>query len=250
MIKPIQEKKAMPLYMQAIHEISHLIETGQFPTGSKLPSEAVLSETLGISRSTLREALGHLESYGIISRQQGVGTFVIAPNNEMLRGGIGVLEPFRNVVARANKQHEVVHRDVKFSIDSIKARNELKIKDPIKFHFVKVIESVDGKRCFYIEDYLIADLIDESQIKTYQGSMLTYITESFKPKLPYSKTKIFAVGADKTVAKNLQISKGHPVLHLIENYFSPIGEPLGIGYLYMVTDFFYYFITRRMKQSA
>lgn len=250
MIKPIQEKNAMPLYLQAIQEITHLIEDGQFPTGSKLPSEAELSETLGISRSTLREALGHLESYGIISRQQGVGTFVLAHNNEMLKGGIGVLEPFRDVVARANKQHEVVHREVKFSIDSTKASNELKIIKPIKFHFVEVIEAVDGKRCFYIEDYLIADLIDEGNIKTYQGSMLTYLTESFKPKLPYSKTKILAVGANQTVAKNLHIDVGQPVLHLIEHYLSPMGEPLGIGFLYMVTDFFYYFITRRMKPSS
>lgn len=249
MIKPISSRNSLPLYMQAIHEITFMIESGHFPVGSKLPSEAELAELLGISRSTLREALGHLESYGIISRQQGKGTFVYAPSNRMLMGGLGVLEPFRDVVTRAKKQHKVIKRMVEYSVDSTTAREELKIEHSVKFNKIEVIESADGKRCFYIRDYLIADLFDKREVKKYQGSMLTYIIDMYKPNLPYSRTKIFAVGADDRVATNLEIKKGHPVLHLLEKYYSPNGEPLGLGYIYLITDYFYYFITRRMKQN-
>ena len=249
MIKPIGSKNSLPLYMQAIHEITFMIEAGTLTAGSKLPSEADLSELLGISRSTLREALGHLESYGIISRQQGRGTFVNAPTSNMLMGGLGVLEPFRDVVLRANKQHEVIKREIEYSVESTKASDELKIDNSVKFNSIEVVEAVDGKRCFYIRDYLIASFFDREEINQYMGSMLTYIIENYKPDLPYSRTKILAVSADDRVAKNLLIGKGHPVLHLLEKYFSPKGDPLGIGYIYLVTDYFYYFITRRMKQN-
>lgn len=40
------------------------IETGVFGTGSKLPSEAMLSEAFGVSRSVVREAISRLKNEG------------------------------------------------------------------------------------------------------------------------------------------------------------------------------------------
>ena len=51
-----------PLYMQAIDAITEMIESGDLKTGSQLPPEEDFAVQLGISRSTLREALGHLET--------------------------------------------------------------------------------------------------------------------------------------------------------------------------------------------
>lgn len=48
-------------------------------TGDLLPSEAELCKTLDISRSTVRQAIGTLESEGLVVRKQGRGTFVAEP---------------------------------------------------------------------------------------------------------------------------------------------------------------------------
>jgi len=84
-----------PLYVQAIDALTNMIETGQLKTGAQLPPEDELAKRLGISRSTLREALGHLESHGLIARRQGIGTFVSIPTGPGFFGGLQRLEPFR-----------------------------------------------------------------------------------------------------------------------------------------------------------
>ena len=47
-----------------------------YKTGEKLPNENSLSKKLGVSRSTLREAVKTLVSEGILDVQRGRGTFV------------------------------------------------------------------------------------------------------------------------------------------------------------------------------
>lgn len=50
--------------------------SGEFPPGSRLPSEASISEEYGLSRVTVRTAITLLESQGLVSVRHGSGTFV------------------------------------------------------------------------------------------------------------------------------------------------------------------------------
>ena len=52
------------------------IASARYPIHSRLPPERELAGLLGVSRGTLREALDHLESEGMIWRQVGIGTYV------------------------------------------------------------------------------------------------------------------------------------------------------------------------------
>lgn len=52
-----------------------LLESGRYPPQSRLPTERALAEQFGVSRSTLRKALGRLEAEGRIWRHVGRGTF-------------------------------------------------------------------------------------------------------------------------------------------------------------------------------
>ncbi len=54
---------------------AHLIASG-LRTGDPMPSEVELTEHLGVSRGTLREALKHLEALGIVETKHGKGMFV------------------------------------------------------------------------------------------------------------------------------------------------------------------------------
>src|SRR5438309_10462545 len=70
------EERARPRSVQVRDELSHRIDRGLLPAGSRLPSEPALATELGVSRATLREALRALESEGLIRRMWGSGTFV------------------------------------------------------------------------------------------------------------------------------------------------------------------------------
>lgn len=50
--------------------------------GEKMPSERLLSEEFGVSRATLRERMGKLESLGVLERRDRSGTFYTGINPE------------------------------------------------------------------------------------------------------------------------------------------------------------------------
>lgn len=54
------------------------IESGVVPVGSKLDSEATLSQQYGVSRSVIREALRSCTALGLTVTKTGKGTFVMA----------------------------------------------------------------------------------------------------------------------------------------------------------------------------
>lgn len=70
---PIKDKK---VYEQIIDQVKEMIFTGQLKKGDKLPSERVLTEELGVSRASIREAFSALEMIGLIESRHGEGTFV------------------------------------------------------------------------------------------------------------------------------------------------------------------------------
>jgi GntR family transcriptional repressor for pyruvate dehydrogenase complex len=71
--KEIPNKKT---YKQIIEQIIALILKGELKNGDQLPGERALSELLGASRSSIREAFRTLEVLGILEVRQGGGTYV------------------------------------------------------------------------------------------------------------------------------------------------------------------------------
>ena len=66
----------LPLYLQVKNYITSMIDSGDYPADSKLPTEKELMKTLGVGRATVRSALSELEHEGRIYKRHGVGTFV------------------------------------------------------------------------------------------------------------------------------------------------------------------------------
>lgn len=68
-----------PLYHQLKSILRDEIESGKTRPGDRVPSERELSEKYAISRMTARQALTDLVNEGLLTRQQGRGTFVARP---------------------------------------------------------------------------------------------------------------------------------------------------------------------------
>ena len=67
---------AVQLYEQIVARLAAQIQAGGWKPGDRLPSERDLSRQLGVSRPSLREALGALEVKGVIKTRHGLGNFV------------------------------------------------------------------------------------------------------------------------------------------------------------------------------
>lgn len=61
---------------QAYDQLAHALRVGRYAPGARLPGERDLSQELGVSRVTLRAALGRLEAEGAVQRSAQRGWFV------------------------------------------------------------------------------------------------------------------------------------------------------------------------------
>ena len=70
------EKSNSQEYNKAIEYITGLIRCGELSKDSKLPTERVIAEKVGIGRNSTREALSILHGMGMITRKQGSGNYL------------------------------------------------------------------------------------------------------------------------------------------------------------------------------
>jgi GntR family transcriptional regulator len=68
--------KSVPRYRELADGLIEGIRTGHYVVGEVLPGEIELTESYGVSRHTVREALRVLEDLRLIDRRQGIGTVV------------------------------------------------------------------------------------------------------------------------------------------------------------------------------
>ncbi|GEB34639.1 MULTISPECIES: GntR family transcriptional regulator [Brevibacillus] len=99
-------------YIKAYNEILHMIQSGLYPENSKLPSETDLSQMLGISRMTLRQALLLLQEDGFIVMRHGSGSYVSKTPNVNHAG----LEKKTNPVYKCS-QYEIELATISYRID-------------------------------------------------------------------------------------------------------------------------------------
>jgi len=85
------------VYEEVARQIERLILKKLQP-GDKLPSERELAEMLGVSRSSIRDAIRSLELMGLVEPRQGAGTIVCEVSAESL------VNPLSNLLVRQRQQ--------------------------------------------------------------------------------------------------------------------------------------------------
>ncbi len=76
---PLQTVESTRLYRQIADQIASLIAKGEFPPGARLPAERELATLLGVSRTSVREAIICLELEGRVEVRVGTGIYVTEP---------------------------------------------------------------------------------------------------------------------------------------------------------------------------
>lgn len=75
----IERDSSVALYVQIAEKLAKDIAAGRYKAFERLPSEQELMDRYGVSRVTVRQAIGVLRKQGLVSAKQGKGTFVGAP---------------------------------------------------------------------------------------------------------------------------------------------------------------------------
>ena len=74
---------------------AQILEEKKYRPGEKLPNENELAESLGISRTTLREAIRTLSSEGLLEVRRGRGTFVAGELDRVAAESVNMQELVR-----------------------------------------------------------------------------------------------------------------------------------------------------------
>lgn len=77
-----KQLKSGPLSHRVMDEIKIAMLNGDLNPGDRLPTETSLSESLGVGKSSIREAVKMLEVLGVVETRQGDGTYITSSNKE------------------------------------------------------------------------------------------------------------------------------------------------------------------------
>ena len=86
MLMHVSTRNGVPIYLQLIAQIKHLIASGRLSTGSELPPIRSLAEQLLINPNTVARAYRELENSGLLTSRRGAGTYVSDKGSPLARG--------------------------------------------------------------------------------------------------------------------------------------------------------------------
>ncbi|HEV3476730.1 MAG TPA: GntR family transcriptional regulator [Rubrobacteraceae bacterium] len=75
----INLKSHVPVHVQLKEQIKHLILTGTFEVGSRLPSIRAMAGFLRVNRNTVARVMSDLEREGFVESRRGSGVYVVEP---------------------------------------------------------------------------------------------------------------------------------------------------------------------------
>ncbi|THB70275.1 MAG: GntR family transcriptional regulator [Desulfobulbaceae bacterium] len=202
--------KQLPLYVQIAEGLADRIEVGELKPGQRLTSERELSDALGVTRVTLRQALHLLEAEGLITRKQGSGNYVAEPKIERKTTQ---LNPFTQGMERSGfKTGAEVTLQEKRSA-KISVANRLKIPVSSDLHYYHRIRTLNNAPVMLEKFYFpVSYFPGLEEIDFHNRSAYEILKTEFNIVITSAEQSLEAVAASEYEADLLRISVGAPLL--------------------------------------
>jgi GntR family transcriptional regulator len=206
----VDKKVPIPLYYQLKAFLLAEIQSGRIRPGDSMPTEQELISQLGISRTTIRQALSEMVSEGYLRREKGRGTFVTQPKIE---------ERFFQKLESFNEEMSLkglVPRTVVLSLKEIPAREPvnklLEIPEDDSLIYLERLRFANEEPIVYLETFLhgqtFRGLLKENLTEL---SLYAVLEDKYGASVKTAIRKIEAVAATSQEGKLLNIKKGAPV---------------------------------------
>lgn len=235
-----------PLYVRAEEAMTELLRSYQ--PGDQLPPEPQLAEQLGISRSTLREALRSFEDRGLIDRRQGIGTFVLArPDTLLIESGLESLESLDSLARR--KGLPISDRNLTICKGLASAQTAKMLGISTGDAIVEVVRTkvADSRPVAHIVDMVPTSIASVESLQAgFRGSVLDFLLERGDPSLAYARARIVPTAAGVDLGRKLDVSPRTSLLLIEETLYSVANEPVGFSKNYFVPGFFGFEVIRRI----
>lgn len=148
----IDRTSYLPAYVQLANILRHLVASGDFRPGDRLPSESELCERYGVSPMTVRRSVNMLVDQGLLETVQGSGTFAKAID---LGAAAFDLQDLQTVLSR----DDVTVRILEASIRSAERRvaRKLDLDEGRRVVYIRRQILQQEEPFFYHREYLVYD---------------------------------------------------------------------------------------------
>lgn len=219
----LHKTSPVPLYYQLKTAIEHLLDSGQWPPDSQVPSERRLCEQFQISRITVRQALAELVREGRLIRSHGRGTFVA---QAQLRKPVYPLVSFTQDVREHGMQPGARVLEFEIAIPSPNVVAALQLAAGDKMLLLKRLRLANNKPMAVETVHLPAQrcpgLLDENLA---DRSLYETLTDKYGIVPTRAHQQWQAVACPAPDARMLGLTKGSPVLRIEQTTFDRNGRP-------------------------
>lgn len=215
-----------PLPYRLAESIRQAVQDGRLKTGEQLPSEPEFAEQLGVSRTTLRDAVRMLVSEGTLERRRGVGTFVA--NNPLINIQEG-LETLISTTEIIRKQgYEPGTSESTWEI--IPATDHLATVFDVApgtslIHFSRT-RTANGVPVIQCEEYLSATILKPETIDQKNDWSLYQVLKDAHLGITSAVCRVASVIADESLAAHLKVPTHHPLLLLRQTHYATDQRPV------------------------
>lgn len=221
------------------------MKNGIYSECDRLPRETVLSETLGISRTQLRDALSDLEREGFITRRHGVGT-VINRHVLYVKNRMDIETEFLDIIRENGYEPSVSF--IKVSEDEADETEAKKLCISVGEPIIRIrlLCCADNKPAIYSEDVLQKKLIKRDyKSEDFQLIVFQFLKKFCDVEAYMDLTELHAVVADEKLSKILEMPCGTPLLNMEEVDYDIEGNPLFYSKQYFVDEFIVHTVLRK-----
>ena len=225
---------SVPLHHQIQRVLRSKIETGEWGSEEKLPTEMELVRHFRVSRNTIREALGSLEQDGLIVRYRRRGTFVHG-----IRPPADPRATITNLVLGYQANVSVIRAVTVPAPAHVVQFLKVARGQPLR-QFVRM-EAVGGKALAVVLNYMTLEIGRRIRAKDLKRcSMLEFLRDRLKIPLGDVRQVIEARLPDEEVASLLGIDLTQPVLFIRVMVSDKQGTPIEIADNFYRADRYHY----------
>lgn len=237
-VSPVRAGHAPTLHQRIQHALRERIVAGHYPPQAQMPTESALMRQYGVSRITVRHALGALEKDQLIFKVPGKGSFVTQPKPFQ---PLGRLQGFAE--AMGAQGHEPFNRLV--SLDTVAATPQV----AARLQLPEGSAVTEIRRVRYLDRQPVS--LDLTWVPQAIGTRLAQedlatrdifliLENDYGLRLGHADLSIDAVAADANTAGLLGVAPGSPLLRMDRLTHTDDGRPLDYEQLYCRSDNFQY----------
>jgi GntR family transcriptional regulator len=220
-----------PLYLQVERRIEDLLLQGRYKAGDRIPPEAELVGSLGVSRVTVRAGLARLVERGLLERRRGSGTFLVRPpKGARLQAGLERLETYTVHAERLGLKLDSEDLDVEYVGARPEEAEALEVPEGSPLVRVSRVLLIEGKPAAWMVDVVPESVLGAEEIRERfrPDAMLLDLLVSEGVPVGFSQMFIEAamLGPDDPVGGKLRLKEPSAALLLTQTMYLADGRPV------------------------